>query len=79
MVGNDEGGLLERLLVRVAKDRVDASHAVIGKEAAESADMAMQTITYTFVIAKPRIDPCQRGNDEEDVSDKDAKFKIRDD
>jgi hypothetical protein len=42
---------------------------VIGKETAESADMAMQTITHSFIIAEPGIDPCQGGNDEEDVSE----------
>jgi hypothetical protein len=49
---------------------------MIGEEAAEPAYMSMQTITHTFIIAKPGIDPGHGGNDEEDVSEQDAKFKI---
>ena len=76
MVGNDKCRLLEGLFIRVAQDRIHLCHAVIGKEAAEPAYMSMQTITHTFIIAKPGIDPGQGGNDEENVSEQDAKFKI---
>jgi hypothetical protein len=76
MVGDDKCRLLEGLFIRVAQDRVHLCHAVIGEEAAEPAYMSMQTITHTFIIAKPGIDPGQGGNDEENVSEQDAKFKI---
>jgi hypothetical protein len=49
---------------------------MIGEKTAEPADVTMQTVSNTFVVTKPRIDPCHRGNDEEDVSEKDAKFNV---
>ncbi len=76
MVGNDKCRLLEGLFIRIANDWIHFRYAMIGEETAEPAYMSMQTIAHTFIIAKPGIDPGQGGNDEENVSEQDAKFKI---